>query len=315
MADVELLIPAPNPEAEGEARSKGRDEREAIAAITSRTRRDPKEEEDFIASKVRLAKTHPGLDPDQKRKAVANVAQRLGRRPEEVEKEDAPVPGGVGYGVFYNSTFRSGFALGTSLNFQIVCPTTLGGNVNSWFYLTAMNRAGRGIEAFISYYGQQQLRFKVFDWARTDHWQVDCPYSSLGSYLYNVASHGVTYQIINVWNTTMQIGSGTWRNEALLWNRPAGRWDLIYRFDYAGNQSEQTSGWIGSWGPIVETFQSSYTGVRPVGALGTQLISRNSSGTWGSWGLVTASQSSIRNDNLGFTPRFLDPNYAFVVTS
>lgn len=315
MADVELTVPAPNEEAEEEAKKIGRDERETFSKITKEQPHDEKAQKDFVAAKVQMARSHPGLSNEHRRKAVADIAARLGGKPDELEKDTPPVPGGVGYGMFFNSSFRAAFAQGTSINFQIVCPTTIGGNLSNWFYLTSMNRAGRGIEAFISYYAQQQMRFKVFDWARTDHWQIDIPFSSLGNYLTNVSAHGVTYQTVNVWNTTVQIASGTWRNEALLWNRALGRWDLIYRYDYPATLAQQNSGYTGTWGPIVETFQASHTGTQPVGFLGTQLQARNSSGVWGSWGLLGSSQSYIRNDNQGFSVRFLDPNYAFVVKS
>jgi hypothetical protein len=178
-----------------------------------------------------------------------------------------------------------------------------------------MNRAGRGIEAFVSYNGQTEPRFKVFDWARTDHWQTDVPFGSLGSYLGPLSAHGSSFQTIGVWNSTYQIAAGQWRNDALLWNRVASRWDLIYRYDYAGTQSEQTTGWTGSWGPIVETFQSLYQNTDRFGALNTMLIGRNSSGAWGSWALLGAADSYVRTDNVGFSPVFVDPNYAFAVDS
>lgn len=101
----------------------------------------------------------------------------------------------------------------------------------------------------------------------------------------------------------------------MLWNRSANRWDLIYRYDYPATQADETTGWIGSWGPIVETFQSSYNGTSPMGALRTMLISRGSSGAWGSWQLLSAANSYVRTDNVGFYVVFVDANYALVVDS
>ena len=43
--------------------------------------------------------------------------------------ETPPVPGGVGYGMFYTPAFRTNFARGTSLYWRIICPTPPGGNV------------------------------------------------------------------------------------------------------------------------------------------------------------------------------------------
>src|SRR5215208_4228727 len=314
---LELPGPVPMPPGQ-EMPTDVADERESMEKITKETPRDRRAEEAFIASKARLVQTHPRLDRAEREQALAQLTERVGRRRLEeaqAKEKDQPVPGGVGYGPFHNSTFKSAFAQGTSLYFEIVCPTSPGGNVNTWLYLTGMNRAGRSIEAFVSYFAQTEPHFKVYDWARTDHWQTDIPFANLGSYLGTTSAHGTSYQTLGVWNSTYQISSTQWRNEALLWNRAAGRWDLFYRYDYTGTQAEQTGGWIGSWGPIVETFQSPYVNTNRFGALRTMLISRNSSGAWGSWQLLSSANSYIRTDNAGFFLVFLDPNYAFVVDS
>ena len=314
-----LELPGPVPTTPGQEMPTGvADERETMEKITKETPRDTRAEEAFIASKARLVQTHPRLDRAERERALAQLTERIGRERLEAaraKEKDQPVPGGVGYGPFYNTTFKSAFAQGTSLYFEIVCPTTPGGNINTWFYLTGMNRAGRGIEAFVSYNGQSQTRFKVFDWARTDQWQTDIPFGNLGNYLGTASAHGASYQILGVQNITYQLSFGQWRNEAWLWNRVAGRWDLIYRYDYAGTLAQQTGGFTGSWGPIVETFQSPYVNTNRFGFLNTMLISRNSSGAWGSWQLLSSANSYIRTDNVGFFVVFLDPNYAFVVDS
>jgi hypothetical protein len=314
-----LEVPVPVPVVPGpEMPTEVADERESLARITEETPRDTRAEEVFIASKAQQVRTHPRLDRAVRERVITELTERIGRERLEhaLEREETPpVPGGVGYGVFFNAAFKSAFAQGTSLYFEIVCPTSPGGNVNTWLYLTGMNRAGRGIEAFVSYFAQTEPHFKVFDWARTDHWQTDIPFGNLGSYLGTTSAHGTSYQTLGVWNSTYQISSSQWRNEALLYNRAAGRWDLFYRYDYTGTQAEQTGGWIGSWGPIVETFQSPYVNTNRFGALSTMLISRNSSGAWGSWQLLSAANSYIRTDNVGFFQVFLDPNYAFVVDS
>jgi hypothetical protein len=314
-----LELPGPVPTTPGqEMPTEVADERQSMEKITKETPRDTRAEEAFIASKARLVQTHPRLDRSERERALAQLTERIGRERLEAaraKEKDQPVPGGVGYGPFYNTAFKSAFAQGTSLYFEIVCPTSPGGNVNTWFYLTGMNRAGRGIEAFVSYYAQTEPRFKVFDWARTDQWQTDIPFGNLGSYLGTTSAHGSSYRILGVQNITYQISSTQWRNEAWLWNRAAGRWDLIYRYDYAGTLAQQTGGFVGSWGPIVETFQSPYVNTNRFGFLNTMLVSRNSSGAWGSWQLLSAANSYIRTDNVGFFVVFLDPNYAFVVDS
>ena len=90
---------------------------------------------------------------------------------------------------------------------------------------------------------------------------------------------------------------------------------MVYQYDYAATDSEQKTGWIGSWAPIVETFQPLYVQTSPMGALGAQLVGSDNNGVWGSWAPLSASNSYVRTDNVGFNLVFLDPDYAFVVNS
>ncbi len=55
MADVELTVPAPNEEAEEEAKKIARDERETFSKITKEQPRDEKAQKDFVAAKVQMA--------------------------------------------------------------------------------------------------------------------------------------------------------------------------------------------------------------------------------------------------------------------
>jgi len=180
-----------------------------------------------------------------------------------------------------------------------------------------MNRASKGLEAFVSYSAQNEPRFKVFDWAQSNPWQIDIPWSQLGNYLEVLPAivHGQSYQVLSILNNTLELSSGQWRNEAWLWNKVTESWDLIYRFDYAATLAQQAGGWTGSWGPVVETFQSIYENTNPMGALGIQVIGKNSSGAWDSWGLLSAANSRVRTDNKGFREIFRDANYAFGVDS
>ena len=289
------------------------------AQFRTLTRSAPAErgsERAFLASKLTMLRTHPGLSEEERAEGEAMLARRFGTKTfEALKKKTGPVPGGVGYGMFYNGAFRTAFARGTSLYYEIICPHQPGGNVNTWLYLTATNRAQKGVEAFVAYRGQNDTRFKVFDWARSDQWQTNIPFANLTSYLRSTVAHGWGLQALLVWNSSVEIGTNRWRNEVLLHNRAANRWDLVYRFDYASTTVEQQGGWVGSWGEIVETFQSNYSNTKYLGFLNTMLMARNAAGQWGNWGVLTADQSTIRNDGQGFSPLFIDPNYSFVVKS
>jgi hypothetical protein len=289
------------------------DHQGAFAKMTAKTPVDEAFRAAFLHSKLRIAHTHPTLDITARDHAVASLIERLG--PQAGDLLTQPVPGGVGYGVFYSSAFKTGWGHGTSFSCDFVCPVPPGGNVNTWLYLTATNRSGLGVEAFVAYNGQGSPHFRVFDWARTDHWQTDIPFTSLQKYLTTQSAHGHPYPVLPVWNSTWLIGANRYRNQALLYDHSRGGWDLIYQYDYAGTDAQQKSAWVGSWGPIVETFQPLYVHTNQMGVLGTQLISADNNGQWGSWALLAPSNSYVRADNVGFHLVFLDPNYAFTVNS
>jgi hypothetical protein len=289
------------------------DHQAAFAAISAKTPVDKEFRAAFLQNKLRVAHTHPGFDIAARDRAVANLVERLGHEAADIVTQ--PRPGGVGEGFFYTQDFKTSWGLGTSFSCDFVCPVPPGGNVTTWLYLTATNRSGLGVEAFVAYDGQGTPHFRVFDWARSDPWQTDVPFTSLDNYVTTMAAHGNSYPVLPVWNSTWAIGADTYRNEALLYNNVRSGWDLVYQYDYAATDSQQKNGWIGSWAPIVETFQSPYINTNQMGALGAQISGSDSTGVWGSWGLLSPSNSYVRTDNVGFQIVFLDPNYAFVVNS
>jgi hypothetical protein len=295
-----------------------------FAATTAKMPVDSAFRAAFMQSKLLVAHTNPAVDIATRDLAVKSLTDRLGADAQHAlsqltaagaHKPTQPVPGGVGYGLFYTAAYKTAWGHGTSLAFDIVCPTPPGGNVNTFLYLTATNRSGLGVEAFISYNGQNDTHFRVFDWARTDHWQTDIPLSGLANYLKTESAHGHPYQVLPVWNSTWLLQGSTYRNQVLLYNHVRGGWDLVYQYDYTGTDAQQKTGWVGSWAPIVETFQTLYSQTNQMGALTTQLISADNNGKWGSWALLGAANATVRTDNVGFNLVFLDPNYAFTVSS
>jgi len=307
---AEMTSPAPPPDRPHTATE---DRQAMFAEMSAEAPADAEFRAAFLQSKLRLAHTDPTLELAARDQAVAQLVDVLGVPAERMHGQ--PTPGGVGYGLFYTPAFKTAWGRGTSFSCDYVCPSPPGGNVNTWLYLTATNRAGLGVEALVAYNGQGTPQFMVFDWARTDHWQTNIPFTSLGNYLTTTSAHGYPYPTLPVWNSTWMIGQDQYRNQALLYNHVRGGWDLVYQYDYSATDAQQKSGWIGSWGPIVETFQSVYVNTNPMGALTTQLISADNNGLWGNWALLAAPDSYVRTDNVGFHLVFLDPNYAFIVTS
>jgi hypothetical protein len=290
------------------------DHQSGFAAISAKTPVDEAFRAAFLRNKLLIAHTHPGLDVATRSHAVADLTDRLGRAAAN-DVITQPRPGGVGEGFFYTPDFKTNWGLGTSFSCDFVCPASPGGNVNTWLYLTATARSGLGVEAFVSYNGQDTPHFRVFDWARSDAWQTDIPFTSLANYLSTTSAHGYQCPVLSVWNVTWAIGANQYRNQALLYNHARGGWDLVYQYDYAATDAQQKTAWMGSWAPIVETFQSLYAQTNQMGALGAQLVSSDNNGIWGSWAPLSPTNSYVRTDNVGFKVVFLDPNYAFVVNS
>lgn len=289
------------------------DRRPEFLAVTSKTPPDEGFRAAFLRSKVQVARTHAALGLSERDRAVAELIERLG--PEAAEAIEQPVPGGVGFGCFYTPAFKTGWGQGTGIACDYVCPSPPGGNVNTWLYLTATNRSGLGVEALVAYNAQAAPHFIVFDWARADHWQTDVPFASLGSYLTTKSAHGNSFPALPVWNSTFQIGVGRYRNQVFLYNHPRGGWDLIYQYDYDSSDAQQKTGWVGSWGPIVETFQPAYADTNPLGVLAIQINGADKDRRWTEFSFLSSADSNLRTDNLGFRLSFLDPNYAFIVKS
>ena len=229
-----------------------------------------------------------------------------------------PIPGGVGYGVYYNSNFQYDFTYGTTLSYDIICPTQAGGDVNNYLYLTGTNRAAKGVEAFISYYGQNDFHFRVYDWAlpESDRWTRNISYSALGDYLSTKTISGSSRQIISIQNRTVQVSNNQWENIVWLWNYSTLTYDKIYYSDdyYYATLADQKDSYYGSWGPIVETFQDYYYyDTNVVGFYLVQLMSKNNSSSWSSWELLTTDNSYTMPLAHGFSTVFSTPNHTFGV--
>jgi len=269
-------------------------------------------EKNFLLHKLKLLRTHPGLHPLDRSRMVEETEKRL-----NITTKVRPVPGGVGYGMFYGVGFKTSFAMGTAISWEVVCPTVPGGSVTKTLYLTATNRSSMGVEALIAYDGNQQFSFAVFDWARpeNDRWQVPMTFAELTPYLGGESTHGLNCQVIGIINSTYQQQPGQWVNEVLLLDNQQHQWHLVYQNSYQATLQDQTAGLVGSWGPIVEAFEDVYSGTSVMGALNTQILTRDSLGNWSQWTQLTSVQSVVRVDNKGFVPVFLDPNFSWSVHS
>jgi hypothetical protein len=291
------------------------DRREAFAALSTLPPPSAEVQRAFVAAKLKLLRTHPTIHPADREAAISRFRAILGTA--VPLGQAGPVPGGVGYGTFYNDGFKTNFATGTAVSWEIICPNLPGGNVDTWLYLTATNRSSEGVEALVAYQGQQAFTFNIFDWARPadERWQPAVPYANLAPYLGSESTHGAQCQVIALINSTYQQTPGNWVNEVRLLDVQASQWHLVYQYGYQATLQDQTSSFVGSWAPIVETFQDVYSGTNLMGCLNTQILSRDSAGNWGQWTPLASTQSDLRTDNKGFALSFLDPNYNWAVHS
>ena len=299
-----------------------RDARAEFAQGSGKSRQEERAEvQAFLASKKRLIQAHPKLTAQEKQVALAEIDARSATPPaaeaeEEEDPADPPPPGGVGFGFYYDPSYKVAWETGSALEVSIVCPTVAGGNVNDWLYLTSTNRTGKGVEALVSYYAQDELSLKVYEWALpADRWQVDRPYSQLTDYLGSLDINGVMYQTLHVLNSTYQIGKASWRNEVSLFNSALQDMDIVYSFDYASTIWEQKAAGAGFWAPIVETFQDRYNGTRPLGFADTSLAARFVESGWGAWEALAPSNAYLEKDFESFTISFLNPNDTWIVAS
>jgi hypothetical protein len=299
----------------GRKSQKLRDQRETFATISRKAGRNETAERAFLLSMAHLIRTDPTLPSADRKAGVAELNQRLGAASAEAGPFPPVIPQIQAYGVWYNASYKGAFAQGTSMAFEMICPTSLDGSafLPRVLYLLGMNRAGKGLLPLVSYDAITQPQFNVYDWARPDPLQLGIPWSDLGSYLVTLRHGDRWYQTLGVLNNTLELSPGQWRNEAWLWVDTTWSWDLIYRYDYAATLAEQTGGYIGSWwGPTVMDFDGRAFYSR-VGALGAAMSSRNSSGVWDSGQFLSASDCYIKNAS-DLTVEFVEPMYAFAVS-
>jgi hypothetical protein len=187
------------------------------------------------------------------------------------------VPGGVGYGYYYYDPALL-WTNSTVADYYVITPTFLGQGV-SYLYLTATCRSKLGVEALVKYGASvNPAQFWVYDWSRpeSNRWQVtiDLPIAHPEYLALLPDEFAVIRQMIHLRNATCCLGftggEYQWRNSVWLFNFNRGDWDLIYSHDYAtaaltDNIYPAGGAANGFWGPIVETFDSSYGHVYPIG--------------------------------------------------
>jgi hypothetical protein len=302
-----------------------RDVRAEVARASQPRANEREEVRFFLESKRRMVRSHPHLTAAERAQALQDLdrveASLEGASPEpsdgdsgvEDGDDEPPLPGGVGFGVFYRPAFKIDFETGTAAEYTILCPPHPGGNVHSWLYLAATNRAARGPEAVAVYHGHDEFVFAVFDWARPEGWQVALSSSLLDEYLAEVELNGSIHRALHVLTFTEE-SAGRWKNEVYLRHPTFETFDLVYAFEYAAMLPDQQAGWEGSWGPIIETFQNRYHGTEELGFADFSVASRRG-GEWDPWEALAPADTYVAQDATGFRITYLEPNHTFLAAA
>lgn len=211
---------------------------------------------------------HPG--------AIQFLERYKNSHPRHGHKKGQPteVPGGVGYGYFY-WYYALLWTNSSILDYYIITPDEAGGNLQTWQYLTSTCRSPLGTESLISYFAQEGATFMVYDWARTDHWQTSVVLPGHNTQYLSMRpdEFANVRQMCHVRNGTFYQGFSSgmhqWRNQVLLFDFDRGDWDLVYSYNYATTNRDgalySTNSGAGYWGPIVETFQTNFENLNPIG--------------------------------------------------
>ena len=181
-----------------------------------------------------------------------------------------PTPGGVGYGIWFDGGTLE-WSNSTVVDFYPITPGNLGQDVST-LYLTSTCRAQKGTESLIAYTGTSFPGFWIYDWSQpNDPWQVMIQVQT--NYLTRrLDESGIWRQMAHIRNGTYYLGQTNnqcqFENLVMLFDFYRNGWDLMYATNYllpsVTNNYYDPSSYYGSWGPIVETFES-YTNVVPVG--------------------------------------------------
>jgi len=225
-------------------------------------------------------------------------------------KRIPPVPGGVGYGVYYKQNFQWSFSNFSCLDFGILTPAAAGGNSTGFLYLTATNGTAKGVEALISFFQQESPQFKIFDWAKSENnkWSLSIDCSTIPENFSTKIINGINHSYCRVLNKTEMTAPNIWENKVCLFNFIGNNWDLIYNYQYQCTLTEQKNVFNGSWGPIVETFQDFFSNINPMGFCDSLLYNDNTNV------LLKPSNTTIRDDNDGIDIVFKLANHTFYVT-
>ncbi|MDR1642083.1 MAG: hypothetical protein LBT59_20535 [Clostridiales bacterium] len=217
-----------------------------------------------------------------------------------------------GFGAYYKDEFRNDYEWGSIISYFVICPTNLG--TSAALNLTSSNRTSKGCEALIRYENNNPPELWIYDWSLARPFMnLRLSFEALSDYFTTIQVgelHG--QQAIYIQLTTSTNDGTNWSNLVGLTNYSALTVDLIYESQYIASTSIQKSGIVGSWGPILEPVQSSYTSMNFVGFRSIALAKKDSSEGWSTPTSLIKSQSNFVTDNTKLATIVFDYNSNYV---
>ena len=219
--------------------------------------------------------------------------------------------------MFYNDAFKSSYATGTAITWEIICPPVPGGNVSDFLYITATNRTAKAWRPCgLPWPGEFLVRnlrlgqagrlpFPAAD-SSFPTWAVSGkPRRCMASLCPVIAVMNTTYQQVRV-HGLMKFASWMWA--------PGNGISSFSSSTQPHCRIKLAIGWEAG-ALLLKPSKTPMLEPIPMGALSTQLISRDAAGNWGQWSQLTNTQSQLRTDNKGMVPLFVDPNFSWAVHS
>lgn len=192
-------------------------------------------------------------------------------------------PTGIGCGTYYriSNDPQKGvdFDFMTTIYWNAIGQSTLGGPSTDLLFLTSTNLASAGTESLLEYQNPNEAIFRVWDWSyppdpqSKSQFVVNVPYAQWGDHLVTATIGRNHYPSVYIANRTLRTDPVTnqWQNDVCLYNGPMQTWDLVWNYSFTWTPAPGTKYY--DWGPILEVKgQTPYGTTNKTGYMGAQLV-------------------------------------------
>jgi len=228
-------------------------------------------------------------------------------------------PTGVGCGTYYrisnNPQKGVDFDFMTTIYWNAIGQSTLGGPSTDLLFLTSSNLASAGTESLIEYQNPNEAVFRVWDWSyppdpqTKSRFVVNVPHAQWGDHLITVTIDGNQYPSVYIANRTLRTDPITnkWQNDVCLYNGATQTWDLVWNYPFTWTAPAATKHY--EWGPILEVKgQTPYGTTNKIGYMGAQIVTDRINTL-----LDTKRSIFIYNSDYQLDPYYRQDNYTTLV--